>query len=264
MKTCSRVKMGSRLKLLVLTAGVCMSLTVGCGKSENKYTYRDAGIEALNAGDYESAIASFDEAINASNALVGAFDIDVLKYRAEAEYRAADYQAASDTYGILIQVDKERPEYLNMRCVSKAQTGDLSGALDDYKCAAELDTEKNAPGRAEAILAAGAALENQGASAEAMTLYESAQAEGIENAELYNRMGLCKFGEKDYETAITYFAQGLLKPDAASVPDLIYNQAVAYEYKGDFDKARELMEQYVAGNSSDEEAARELEFLKTR
>ncbi len=142
MKTCSRVKMGSRLKLLVLTAGVCMSLTVGCGKSENKYTYRDAGIEALNAGDYESAIASFDEAINASNALVGAFDIDVLKYRAEAEYCAADYQAASDTYGILIQVDKERPEYLNMRCVSKAQTGDLSGALDDYKRAAELDTEK--------------------------------------------------------------------------------------------------------------------------
>lgn len=38
------------------------------------------------------------------------------------------------------------------------------------------------------------------------------------------------------------------------MPDLIYNQAVAYEYKGDFDKARELMEQYVAGNSSDEEA----------
>ena len=75
---------------------------------------------------------------------------------------------------------------------------------------------------------------------------------------------LDEFGEKDYETAITCFAQGLLKPDAASVPDLIYNQAVAYEYKGDFDKARELMEQYVAGNSSDEEAARELEFLKSR
>ncbi len=35
-----------------------------------------------------------------------------------------------------------------------------------------------------------------------MTLYESAQAEGIENAELYNRMGLCKFGEKDYETLL--------------------------------------------------------------
>ena len=30
------------------------------------------------------------------------------------------------------------------------------------------------------------------------------------------------------------------------------------------DSARELMEQYVAGNSSDEEAARELEFLKSR
>lgn len=255
---------GNRARVFLLTAGLCLGLMTGCGKSENRYTYRDAGIEALNAGDYESAIASFDEAINASKALVGAFDIDVLKYRAEAEYRAADYQAAADTYGILIQVDEERPEYLNMRCVSKAQAGDLSGALEDYNRAAELDTEKKAPGRAEALLAAGAALENQGAAAEAMALYEGAQAEGMDKAELYNRMGLCKFGEKDYDGAIAYFAQGLTKADAASVPELLYNQAVAYEYQGDFARARELMEQYVAEHGTDEEAVRELEFLKTR
>lgn len=253
-----------RGKILVLTAALCMAVTAGCGKSENKYTYREAGIEALNAGDYESAIVSFDEAIEASNALVGSFDIDVLKYRAEAEYRAADYQAAADTYGILIQVDEERPEYLNMRCVSRAQGGDLSGALEDYKRAAELDPEKKAPGRSQALLAAGAALESQGAAAEAMTLYEGALAEGMENAELYNRMGLCKFSEKDYETAASYFAQGLAKPDAAAVPELLYNQAVACEYQGDFAKARELMERYLADHGSDEEAARELEFLKTR
>lgn len=253
-----------RGKILVLTAVLCMALTAGCGKSENKYTYRDAGIEALNAGDYETAIVSFDSAIKASNALVGSFDIDVLKYRAEAEYRAADYQAAADTYGILIEVDEERPEYLNMRCVARAKAGDWGGALTDYNRAVELDTEKKAYGRAQALLAAGAALEGQGAATEAMTLYEGALAEGMENAELYNRMGLCKFSEKDYETAASYFAQGLAKPDAADVPELLYNQAVAYEYQGDFTKARELMEQYVAEHGSDEEAARELEFLKTR
>lgn len=255
---------GKRARVFLLTAGLCLGLMTGCGKSENRYTYRDAGIEALNAGDYETAIVSFDKAIEASNGLVGEFDLDVLKYRAEAEYRAVDYKAAADTYGVLIEVDEERPEYLNLRCVARAQTGDWTGAMEDYNRAKELDTEKNAPGRTEALLAAGASLEQQGATAEAMALYSSAEAEGVESAELFNRMGLCKLGEDDYEAAITYFNRGLAAKDADLVPELLFNQAVAYEYQGDFIKALELMQQYVEKHGSDEEAEREIAFLKTR
>lgn len=253
-----------KINRLLLAAGLAILMATGCRDGENRYTYRDAGIEALNAGNYESAITSFDQAIEASNVFVGTFDIDVLKYRAEAEYRAADYQAAADTYGVLIQVDQELPEYLNMRCVAKAQAGDLTGALEDYKRSAQLDTEKKALGRNQALLAAGAALEGQGASEEAMVLYEGALAEGMDSAELYNRMGLCKFSEKDYETATNYYTKGLAAQDAAAVPELLFNQAVVYEYQGEFVKARELMEQYVTAAGSDEEAERELEFLKTR
>lgn len=243
---------------------LCITMTAGCGKGENRYTYRDAGIEALNAGDYETAIVSFDKAIEASNGMVGEFDFDVLKYRAEAEYRTADYKAAADTYGVLIAVDGERPEYLNLRCAARAQTGDWAGALEDYNRAKELDTEKTAPGRIEAMLAAGASLEQRGATAEAMTLYSGAEAEGVESAELFNRMGLCKLGEDDYGEAITYFNRGLSAIDADSVPELLFNQAVAYEYQGDFKKALELMQQYVEKHGFDEEAEREIAFLKTR
>ena len=168
--------------------GLALTVTIaagGCGKKENKYSYRAAGIEALNQGNYDNAVEAFDQAIDSSKGLVGKFDVDVLKYRAEAEYLAGDYSSAADTYGILIKVDKERPEYLNLRSVSRAGAGDLNGAIEDYKKSAELDKEKKAPGRMKALLAAGAAMEKAGTASDAMSLYEEALSEGEESAQLY-------------------------------------------------------------------------------
>lgn len=253
-----------RSGFLILTAVLSMSLLAGCQANRNKYTYRTAGIEALNAGDYEGAIVSFDEAIKASGAIVGSFGSDVLKYRAEAECRAGDYKAAADTYGVLMEVDKERPEYFNLRCVARANSGDFSGAVSDYNESLKLDKKKNGPGREEALLAAGAALEGRGNDAGAMALYESGEAEEIKRADLYNRMGMCMLRAKDYASASSFFSKGLTMPDAAAVPELLYNQAVALEFQGDFSEARTLMEQYVKENAADEKALRELEFLKSR
>lgn len=236
----------------------------GCGKKENKYSYRDAGIEALNAGDYDGAIEAFDQAISTSKGLVGKFDMDVLKYRAEAEYLSEDYSAAADTYGILIQVDGEKAEYYNMRSVSRAGAGDLNGALEDYKKSDELDPGKKAPGRLKALLAAGAAMEEAKEEDQAMALYEAALAEGEESAELYNRMGLCEMAAEKWDEAIGYFTKGLSSPDGSQIPELLFNQAVAQEHKGDFKTALDLMQQYVSAHGSDEEAEREITFLKTR
>ena len=78
-----------RLAVLLLTVQVLAS---GCsGNSKEKYTFRTTGIEQLNAGDFEGAIQSFDQALAKSNKLVGEFERDILKYRAEAEAGAADY-----------------------------------------------------------------------------------------------------------------------------------------------------------------------------
>lgn len=248
----------------ILGLAVILAMSAGCGKKENKYSYRTAGIEALNAGNYDTAIEAFDQAVNSSRGLVGKFDVDVLKYRAEAEYLSGDYQSAVNTYDILIQVDGERAEYLNMRAVSKAGAGDSNGAVEDYKRSASLDPEKQAPGRTKALLAAGAAMEKTGTASEAMTLYEAALKEGEQSAELFNRMGLCRMAEKDWDGAIEYFKKGLTVEDSSKVPELLFNQAVAQEYKGDFKTALDLMQQYVTAHGSDEEAEREITFLKTR
>ena len=54
---------------------------------------------------------------------------------------------------------------------------------------------------------------------------------------------------------------------AKGTPDLqntLYNRIVAYEYTGDFEKARDLLTEYLKQYSGDEEAKREMRFLKTR
>lgn len=247
--------------------GLALAVTVGaggCGKKEDKYSYRAAGIEALNQGNYDGAVEAFDKAIDSSKGLVGKFDVDVLKYRAEAEYLAGDYTSSADTYDILIKVDGELPEYLNMRSVSKAGAGDLKGAIEDYKKSAGLDTEKKAPGRLKALLAAGAAMEKEGTVSDAMSLYEEALQDGEQSAELYNRMGLCKLAAEDWDGAAEYFKKGLSAPDSEQVPELLFNQAVAEEHKGEFKTALDLMQQYISAHGPDEEAEREITFLKTR
>lgn len=239
-------------------------LTTGCAGNGSKHAYREEGIKALNEGNYESALEAFDKAMDSSGKLVGKFDKDVLKYRAEAEYLSGDYSAASDTYDILIKIDGERPEYYNMRAVSRAESGDLDGAIEDYKKGVQLDTQMNAPGRLEALLAAGTAMEKNGAQSDAMALYQEALSKGEQSAGVYNRMGLCSMAEEKWDEAIGYFEKGLSMSDASSVPELLFNQAVANEYKGEFKTALDLMEQYVSLQGSDEEAQREITFLKTR
>lgn len=249
--------------LAVLT-GLVVILSQGCGGKDNRYTYRDAGITALQEGNYEEAILSFDKAIHSSKGLVQKVDIDILKYRAEAEFLSGNFKEAEETYGKLIKADGKKPEYLNLRSISRAEAGDFKGALEDYQKSREIDKEFKAPGRLNALLSVGALMEKNGSLDEAMALYQEALTAGEKGARLYNRLGLLSMGKKDYDSALSYFEQGLLAEDGGQVPELLFNQAVAKEYKGDFKEALELMQKYVSVHGPDEAAEREITFLKTR
>lgn len=236
-------------------------LTAGCGQKERD-GYRQSGIDALNAGNYEEALTAFDSAIKASDGRVGKFELDVLKYRGEAEYRLEDYKAAAHTFDTLIQVEGEKPEYLNMRAMSSAALGQWEKALEDYSRAGELNPA--APGRANALLAVGKSMEEHGQTDQAMSLYQQAALDQNAGAELYNRMALCRMKEKEWDEALQYIQTGIEMGEEAWMPKLRYNEAVVYEYQGDFKKALELMESYAKEYGPDDAAEHEIAFLKTR
>ena len=127
---------------------------------------------------------------------------------------------------------------------------------------AALSPEEEA-GRSLALSAIGKAYEDQGQYEEAMSFYEGAASSGL-TADLCNRMGLCMMAAEQYDEALSYFEKGMTLQDEVKMPDLKYNEAAAYEYKGNFEKALELLNAYVSAYGSTPEIEREILFLESR
>ena len=261
-----RKGMGQNLRkgLALLCLGGMLLAFTGCRNQEKeRQELRLQGITQLEAGDYEGAVASFEEALmKTSNGLVGEFELDILKYRAEAEYGAGDYEAAAYTYEILLQADGEDTEYRTRACLLSVMAGQADKAKELYKKMYEL--QPDSPDTARALLLLGQLLTEQDRFGEAMELYEQAVNGGIKNGEIYNRMGLCQLEAGDYDKALEYLKQGIQTGDAQAMESLLRNQAAVYEKKLDFAGALSVLEQYAAAYGATPEIQKEIDFLKTR
>ena len=257
--------------------------TVTTGK---RTSLRQEGLEKMAQGDYSGAIASFDAALEKAGEKAVEFNTDVLCYRAEAEQRLKDYQAAAYTYRLLMDMDPDQAAsygYLEAVCLG----------------------EERAPGWQEGLLAAGGACVSSGAYERAMALYEEALGEGAENGQIYNQMGLCQMAAEDYEGARDSFDKGYelassqtgsqagrvpeeeedsgedkTEEGSAGLEDLLetggeqartallkelsFNRAAVREYLGYYDEALRLFEDYVSAYGADERAQHEIDFLETR
>ena len=90
MKQIKRLKRG-KISLFLAAAVLSLGILSGCGtESKEAKEARMTGIEQLNAGNYQDAIDSFGKALDESDGIVNSFELDVLKYRGEAEYKLAD------------------------------------------------------------------------------------------------------------------------------------------------------------------------------
>lgn len=273
---------GKGLVLFCCAVMVSVSALTGCsGNGKEREALRISGIEKMDAGDYAGAAQDFEAAIQASTGRVGGFEIDVLKYRAEAEYKLQDYQAAAHTYDVLLEVDKAQAEYLYRAALTKALSGNAEGALDDYLKGVEL--EKKNPtesgfGRKDVLTAVGEACMDAGFIQEADALYAEAIKDGVAGPEVFNEMGLALIESAkamedadqqnaEFERAIEYFrqaAQAGTDKDDPAVKAARFNEAVIYELQRRYTRALETFQSYVADYGADEAAQREILFLQTR
>lgn len=261
-KAAKAVKVVRAAKAAAVLAVIAV-LATGCqGGSKEKYTFRETGISQLDAGSYEEAIQSFDQALEKSSKLVGNFEIDVLKYRAEAEIGARDFDAAIHTYEVLCQVDEELPEYLYRSSLLHTVTGDYDKALEEYQKAYE--KKPQAPEATDTMLSLGQGLTDAGRFDEAIELYQNAMNAGVQSGELYNRMGLCELDAGQLDQALEYLEKGLQTGDTDARAKLLYNQAAVYEKKLEFSKALTILETYEKEFGTTPEVEKEIAFLKTR
>ncbi len=310
---------GNKALLLLLLFAFFVPGLVGCkGRGEEKqdrYALRLSGIEKMGLGDYAGAVADFDGAVQMPGGKIGEFEIDVLKYRAEAEYQLGDYGAAAHTYDVLLEIDGEKMEYCYQNAVMKALSGDTDGALASYADGIRLEQEgekekdllgfwkklkggeedggesqeaegqpevsrSGSFGREEALSAVGEACLAAGRQEEAKRLFDEAIRDGTAGPKIFYDLGIQYLENKQYGEALDAFeraalagnkilsqeSEGTARAEEAgkTVRDSRFNQAVIYEHQGQYQKALNAFESYVAEFGPDEAAQKEITFLRTR
>ena len=256
-------KIRKHIASALLIAGMLFLLT-GCGHvTEEMKAGKENGIALMENGDYEGAVAEFDSLIDQTTR-VTSFEIDVLKYRGEAEFMLGDYGAAAYTYDTLVKVDKPRAEYYYLGAVSLANSGDAEGAENRLESGTKADEKHAAAGYAEAMEALGAAYMTAGDETKADEIYQTLVEEGFSSTEVYNRWMMAAMKKGDYEEALQHGEAGLALSDDRAKKEIAFNQAVCYEYLGQYEKALELFRSYEEQYGQDEKADHEIAFLVTR
>jgi len=262
-----------------MAAAACVIMAVcmltSCGKAARKEKeLREQAIGFMEQGDYSAAVARFDEALSNKDGKYSTLEIDILRYKAEAQILAGDYASAADTYAQLRKLDGDRPEYMNLEVISRVRSGEsLTRCLQLYEHSCEVDPVGT--GSSQALYVLGTALSKSGDAQfieQARVLYERAlNTEGAQTGELYNRIGTLAFESGDYDTAVEWFQKGIQfvtdhpgMGEEDVMASLKYNIAICYEYKQDYKTAKNLFEEYAQQYGSTEVIEHEIEFLESR
>lgn len=98
----------------------------------------------------------------------------------------------------------------------------------------------------------------------ARKMYQNYLEQSKKKAVAYNGLAQCDIYEGNYDAALEHIQAGLLVGKEEELQGLLYNEIVAYEYKKEFQIAKEKMASYLEKYPDDEDALRENEFLSTR
>lgn len=193
---------------------------------------------------------------------------DFLKYTsADSE----NYDRYIDVYFCLVDAgyNRDADSYLNAtlenaKNMSDYDKGRICYYLKDYSNARVYLEKGKDTTNPETILMLGKTYEAISDYSYAASLYNTYLSDRGNNAAVYNQLGVCRQKMEDYPAALQAFSSGLNLEDPEWEQELLFNEAVTYEYMLDFETARAKMEIYLAKYPKDEAAQREYLFLSTR
>lgn len=276
-----------------IMAGLCTLCLAGCGKSreveEQQLALRTQGMQQALEGDYDAAVASYEEALRLADMHAGSLELDIAAYKASAQYYAGDVQKAIDTCSAILDL-KKSAEICLTRGLLYRETGNITAANADFSEAAELTPKKDLvmqgrlsyymedyanaktfledavkAGNSEAVYWEAELYWQMGNTDYAITLYQSyLEGESPEHQSAYARVASWQMEQGDYDAALVTLEAGIAKGEDQGLKELLGNEIAVYERKGDFETAKLKMESYLERYPEDEAAQREYVFLRTR
>ena len=138
----------------------------------------------------------------------------------------------------------QREQLYDTLGMAHGAAGDFAGAVDAYSKVLEIE-----PDNADAARKLGYALFRLGRKEEALAAFRQAEALAPDNPLLLEEMGRFYAAQKDHDRAALYFQKAVDRPDPPALA--LFNYAVLLSERGDFARAIEMMERYLAISGQD-------------
>lgn len=266
------------------------------GKHEVDICYYKA-LAQFKAGQIYAAVETYNALIEYDNKNAETFflrgsvylqcaesEVDETKKNELFEKGIADYSTAvsldDENYDLYIGIYENlnalgREEYaeeflsraLSLECSSAQEYCDQGYVylmLENYDKAESLLATAVEKGCDEAMLYQAHLAKAKGDEETARTLLDTYTAKYPEDVDALHQAGMLAINAGAYAEAVKILEQAYNQAEKGTNQELQLNLIYAYEYDGQFNKAYELMKEYVKLYPGDVEAAREYEFLKTR
>ncbi len=136
--------------------------------------------------------------------------------------------------------------------------------INDYENAVKFLSKAMDEGKQEAEFYLAMTYEKLGNSEEAVSMYEAYLKSYPDDAGAYNQYGMYCLNNGDYNSALSYFESGLALGDTDAKRELLFNEAVCYEYLYQYSTAYDKFGEYLKLYPKDEAAKHEYDFLSTR
>jgi tetratricopeptide (TPR) repeat protein len=247
--------------------------------------YLSECLEAL--GKYEEAIAYYEKILSIEKTA------EAYAKKASLEKKNGDFEDAQEDYDQAISLEKEDYDLYFQKYYLLKEQGEEEEAEKVLEKAASIDPktdgqkyeqsklyyflgkEKTAQkgfeealeqGYAEAGFYLGQIAQKQGKLAKAEEYYINYIESGkkISSAAVYNQLGLCYMEQEEYEYARDTFALGMKLNDGSLAKELLFNQIIAYEHLGKYEKAYKKAQKYMEMYPEDDAMKEEMKFMKTR
>ena len=218
-------------------------------KKDKGYIYYLRGCCYIKLNDESNAALDYEQAIKLNGT---DYDLCCNMYY---YFKEAGYQDRAESYLKRIIQAEDADAFLK---------GKIYCILEDYTQAESYLLTAYDNGNKEAAYYLAMTYEKKQDYVNAENLYKEYLSEHPNDYGIYNQYGAYLIGRGLYETALVYIETGLELAKEDEEQELLFNQAVCYEYMGDYKKAYELFSEYLVKYPNDADARKEMEFLSSR
>ena len=246
------IDMKKKIMVFFLTGLLGMSMLLGgcTSKSEKKaQEYKELGIKQMQEENYEDAVNSFQKALDQSLGRIRAEELDVCYYKALAQYKAGDTEAAIETYDNLIDYDEKNWEVYYLRGSVLLADGQNEAALKDYAQAVSLNESD-----AKLYAHISENLQNAGEKDQAQSYLEKGLQINPSSAADYEGLGDLYALNGDTENAASMYNQAAEKGEDSAYLSL----GKMYASNDQMDEAKAAFQKYMEKYPEDADALEQL------